>query len=86
MAGFVNANYTAWTQDELREKHVHVVLVFDYDVSVNGIMEHKTINPVIYTSIKKNWRSIMESPIFFFQKDCKTERVYNVYPFLFFNV
>ena len=66
MAGFVNANYTAWIQDELREKHVHVILVFDYDVSVNAIMEHKTISPVIHTSIKKNWRSIMESPIFFF--------------------
>ena len=77
IAGFLNADYAAWIQDELREKHVHVVQLLDYDVSVNGIMEHNKFSTLIYRCMTKKQRHFMEPPVLFFQKDCKIENPYH---------
>ena len=75
IAGFLNADYAAWIQDELREKHVHVVQLLDYDVSVNGIVEYNKFNALIWRCMKKSY--IMEPPVLFFRKDCQIENTYN---------
>ena len=77
IAGFLNADYAAWIQDELREKHVHVVQLLDYDVSVNGIIEHNKFTALIYKCMQKQKRHIMEPPVLFFRKDCKIENTYH---------
>ena len=78
IAGFLNADYAAWIQDELREKHVHVVQLLDYDVSVNGIVEH---NNLIYRCMKN--KKYMEPSVLFFRKDCQIENTYSDYSLSF---
>ena len=78
IAGFLNADYAAWIQDELREKHAHVVQLLDYDVSVNGIVEH---NNLIYRCMKN--KKYMEPSVLFFRKDCQIENTYSDYSLSF---
>ena len=73
IAGLLNADHAAWIQDELREKHVHVVQLLQYDVSVNGLVEFHKDMEKLYKCMRNNFKDIMELPILYFRKDCEPE-------------
>ena len=71
IAGLLNADHAAWIQDELREKHVHVVQLLNYDVSVNGLVQYHKDMESLYKCMRNNFKDIMEVPILYFRKDCE---------------
>ena len=76
IAGFLNGDYGAWIQDELRKKHVHIVHLLDYEISVNGLTTFERNTDYLHSCMQKHEKDIIERPVTYFRKECEPEKVY----------
>lgn len=76
IAGFLNADYAAWIQDELRDKNVHIVQLIDYEISINGVTKYHKDNEHLYNCMQQYKKIVLDLPIMYFRKKCEPEKIY----------
>ena len=76
LAGFLNADYAAWIQGELRDKNVHIVQLLDYEIPINGLTKYHKDNKHLWNCMRKYKRDVLERPIVYFKKECEPERIH----------
>ena len=76
LAGFLNADYAAWIQGELRDKNVHVVQLLNYEIPINGLTKYHKDNQHLWNCMRNYKRDVLERPIEYFKKECEPERIY----------
>ena len=76
LAGFLNADYAAWIQGELRYKNIHIVQLLDYEMPINGLTKYHKDNQHLWNCMRKFKRDVLERPIVYFKKECEPERIY----------